>query len=151
MVFAVNCGADGSNNSFTDFQNAALAIGASLAGTTPTSTAVYNTVTATVTPTPTNGAEVTATITLDSSTWTTTYSSYPGSPDATPASLTGNIINVVVGGPGILAFNPPHVAASPRDTIVFELCVDQILAILSRLIPSPSQPPEEPHRHPVFL
>ena len=31
MVFAVNCGADGSPNSFTNFKNAALAVGASLA------------------------------------------------------------------------------------------------------------------------
>jgi hypothetical protein len=43
MVFAVNPGADGSNNSFADFQTAALAIGAQLAAnatnTTNTTTA----------------------------------------------------------------------------------------------------------------
>ena len=30
MVFAINCGADGSQNSFTNFKNSALAIGAQL-------------------------------------------------------------------------------------------------------------------------
>jgi plastocyanin len=117
MVFAINCGADGAPNSFTNFKNAALAIGAGLAGTTPTSTYAYST--ATVPPAPAGGT-VTATITLQTSTWTTTYSSYPGSPNATPAALTGNVIKVVVGGPGKLAFDPPHVAAAPRDTIQFE-------------------------------
>ena len=120
MVFAVNCGADGTPNSFTNFKNSALAIGASLAGASPTSTAAAGG--ATPPPEP-SGAEVTATITLETSTWTTTYSSYPGSPNATPAALAGNVIKVVVGGPGKLAFDPPHVAAAPRDTILFELFV----------------------------
>jgi len=122
MVFAINCGADGAPNSFTNFKNAALAIGASLAGTTPTSTYAY----ASSTPPPAVSAVVTATITLASSTWTTTYTSFPGSPDPTPSSLTGNIINVVVGGPGKLAFDPPHVAAKPRDIIRFELFVEHL-------------------------
>lgn len=46
MVFAVNCGADGSQNSFTNFKNAALAQGAAAASSagypgysTPTATA----------------------------------------------------------------------------------------------------------------
>lgn len=41
MVFAVNCGADGSPNSFTNFKNSALQVGASLsaaATATPPST-----------------------------------------------------------------------------------------------------------------
>lgn len=64
---------------------------------------------------------VTQTITLESSTWTTTYASFPNSPAATPASLEGNVINVVVGGTGKLFFDPPHVVAQPRDVIVFQL------------------------------
>ena len=127
MVFAINCGPDGAPNSFTNFKNAALSIGASLAGTTPTSTYAYSSPTAT--PTAVSAVQVTATITLASSTWTTTYSSFPGSPDPTPGSLTGNIINVVVGGPGKLAFDPPHVAAKPRDIIRFELFVEHTLAL----------------------
>ncbi|KAF9499781.1 hypothetical protein BDN71DRAFT_1502676 [Pleurotus eryngii] len=63
---------------------------------------------------------VTDTVTLDSEVWTTTYSSYPGSPAPTPASAAGNVHKVIVGGPGKLLFDPPHIAAQPRDTIVFE-------------------------------
>lgn len=63
---------------------------------------------------------VTQAVTVASSSWTTVYSSYPGSPAPTPASLTGNVITVVVGGPGKLLFDPPRVSASPRDTIVFQ-------------------------------
>jgi plastocyanin len=122
MVFAVNCGADGAPNSFTNFKNAALAVGASLSASAsatgaPTASAPPSGVT--IPPAP-DGSTVTATISVSTSSWTTTYSSYPGSPDATPASLTGNVINVVVGGPGVLAFNPPFVSAKPRDTIIFE-------------------------------
>jgi plastocyanin len=126
MVFAVNCGADGSPNSFTNFRAAALAIGSSLASAAPSSTAPPSQTTTaaagsvTVPPAPTGGAEVTATITLQTSTWTTTYSSYPGSPNATPNTLAGNVIKVTVGASGQLAFNPPHVSASPRDIIQFE-------------------------------
>jgi len=145
MVFAINCGQDGAPNSFTNFKNAALAIGASLAGTTPTSTYAYA---PTAAP---SGSQVTATITLASSTWTTTYTSYPGSPDPTPSSLTGNIIKVVVGGPGKLAFDPPHVPAKPRDIVRFELFVIHtfvnpspsvlsLIPAMSRTIPSRNHP-----------
>ncbi|KAG6820384.1 hypothetical protein H0H93_001355 [Arthromyces matolae] len=137
MVFAVNCGLDGSANSFTNFKQSALAIGASLSAaaaasstavTTPTSasadaaaaaytTAAYGGVTIPAAPAVT---PVTQTITLGTQTWTTTYSSYPGSPDATPAAAQGNVHTVVVGGPGKLTFDPPFVSAQPRDTIVFQ-------------------------------
>lgn len=125
MVFAVNCGADGTNNSFTNFKNAALQIGASLksaaaaSSTAPsgTATAAYGGVTIAPAPTP---SVVTNTVTLASSTWTTVYSSYPNSPAPTPAALQGNVITVVVGGPGKLLFSPARVSAQPRDTIVFE-------------------------------
>jgi plastocyanin len=127
MVFAVNCGQDGQPNSFTNFKAAALAIGAELqAGATatdtgyssgsPTSSAAAGSIT--IPPAPT-GIDVTQTITLQQSTWTTSYTSFPGSPNPTPGSLTGNVITVVVGGSG-LVFDPPRVAAQPRDTIVFE-------------------------------
>jgi hypothetical protein len=119
MVFAVNCGRDGATNSFANFKAAALAVGSSLkASATPASTAPYGSAT---TPPPPTGVPVTQAITLASSTWTTTYTSFPDSPSPTPASVQGNIIKVKVGGPGVLAFNPPHVQALPRDTIVFEL------------------------------
>jgi len=124
MVFAVNCGADGAPNSFTNFKNAALQIGANLKAAAGSSsppsgvaTAAYGGVTIPPAPTP---ALVTQGITMASSTWTTVYSSYPNSPAPTPAAAGGNVIKVVVGGPGKLLFDPPHVAAQPMDTIVFE-------------------------------
>jgi plastocyanin len=118
MVFAVNCGLDGAPNSFTNFKQSAMAIGASLvesAANAPT-TAAYGDYTIPGDPTATL---VTQTVTLQSSTWTTTYSSYPGSAAPTPAALEGTVHKVIVGGPN-LAFDPPTVNAAPRDTIQFE-------------------------------
>jgi len=148
MVFAVNCGADGAPNSFTNFMNSALAVGASLsasaaaASATPSSggygggyggggyggaadgsaatsvwTAAYGDYT--IPPAP-EGTLVTQTVTLEASTWATTYTSYPGSPAPTPAALEGVVHRVIVGGPGKLAFDPPRIAAGPRDTVIFE-------------------------------
>ncbi|KAK0465176.1 uncharacterized protein EV420DRAFT_1617905 [Desarmillaria tabescens] len=129
MVFAVNCGLDGSPNSFSNFKSAALAVGASLSAAaaaastaapseaTASTTAAYGGVTIPPAPVPTL---VTETITLQSSTWTTTYSSYPGAPAATPSSLGGNVIKVAVGSSNQLVFDPPRISAQPRDIIMFE-------------------------------
>jgi len=144
MVFAINCGADGSPNSFTNFKASALAIGASLsasaaaASATPAAggsygggygapaasappaqvqTAAYGGYT--LPPAP-SGQLMTETISVDSSTWVTTYTSYPNSPAPTPASLSGMVYKVIVGGSSGLVFDPPHVQALPRDQIVFE-------------------------------
>ncbi|KDQ63605.1 hypothetical protein JAAARDRAFT_29626 [Jaapia argillacea MUCL 33604] len=118
MVFAVNCGADGSANSFTAFKNAALAIGAGLAASaTPVATAAYGGVT--IPPAP-SGVVATQTVTVQSSTWTTVYTSYPGSPAPTPASLEGTVHKIIVGGPGTLLFSPSNISAQPRDVVVFE-------------------------------
>nr|VWP00834.1 Uncharacterized protein [Ganoderma boninense] len=134
MVFAVNCGPDGSANSFTNFKQSALNIGAQLQASaaaassapaasstidyTGLTTAEYGSATIPAEPT---GSIVTDTITAGSATWTTTYSSYPGSPDPTPSSLTPNVIKVVVGGSnGDLTFSPDSVSASPKDIISFE-------------------------------
>jgi len=129
MVFAINCGADGAPNSFTNFKNSALAVGASLkaaaASATPVAggAAAYTTAAYggyTIPPAP-DATPVTQVITLGStSTWTTTYASYPGSPAATPASAEGAVHTVVVGGVGLLTFDPPFISALPRDTVVFE-------------------------------
>lgn len=121
MVFAINCGADNEPNSFTNFKNSALAVGAALASaeaTAPasTTTAAYGGLTIPAAPTSTVKTQV---ITLSSSTWTTTYTSYPGSPEPTPASLEGQVHKVIVGAGG-LVFDPPRISALPRDTIVFE-------------------------------
>ena len=98
MVFAVNPG-----DKFSQFQAAALASGN--ASTTATSSASVVTVTATVT-------------VSDGDIVTTTYGSYPGS--AEPTSLTSTDHKIVVGGDGIIAFNPSNIEAQPGDTITFE-------------------------------
>lgn len=117
---SVNCGPDGAPNSFTNFKNAALEIGKQLAAASPspsdggygapaatpsgTWTAAYGGYT--VAPV-SDAVLVTQTVTLESSTWTTTYSSAPGSPAPTPATLEGTVHKVVVGGPSGLVFSPP--------------------------------------------
>jgi plastocyanin len=122
MVHAVNCGADGAPNSFTNFKNAALAIGAKLkadAQNPPSSTWTADYGTATIPPPP-SPSLVTDTVTLGTDVWTTTYSSYPNSPAPTPVSGTGKTIDVIVGGPnGNLTFTPSRVSAAPRDVIKF--------------------------------
>lgn len=120
MVFAINCGADGAPNSFTNFKNSALAIGAAAAGGSAPAPAPTTTVGGVpVGPDPT-GASVTATISMtDGSHWTTTYASYPGSPDATPAAPGGVVHQVKVGGAG-LSFDPPSLqGVKPRDKVQF--------------------------------
>jgi plastocyanin len=121
MVFAVNCGLDGSPNSFTNFQKAALAIGASLSATAssaiPWTTAAYGNYT--IPPAP-EVTPVTQTVSVNNSVWTTTYNSYPGSPAPTPATVTGQVHKVIVGGSAGLVFDPPHITALPMDVVVFE-------------------------------
>jgi plastocyanin len=134
MVFAINCGADGAPNSFTNFKNAALQIGTNLkasaaaaAGASSTPAYGYGGGSATTTSPPAGytippaetGTLVTVPITVESSTWTTTYTSYPNSPAATPNSLAGNVIDIAVGGIGELIFSPAHVSANPRDIVRF--------------------------------
>lgn len=133
MVFAINCGADDAPNSFSNFKKAALAVGASLSAAaasatpTPAPTAVQQYTTAAyggyTIAAPPQGTVVTQPVTVSTSSWMTTYTSYPGSPAPTPVSLEGQVHKVIVGGPGKLAFDPPRVDAAPRDTIVFELYV----------------------------
>jgi plastocyanin len=129
MVFAVNCGLDGAPNSFTNFKNAALAIGASLSAaassteaSTPTSTETWTTAAYggyTIPPAP-DATPVTQTVSVSDSVWTTSYNSYPGSPAPTPAALTGQVHKVIVGGSDGLVFNPSNITALPRDVVVFE-------------------------------
>ena len=66
------------------------------------------------------GVVYTHTVAVEGSTWATTFTSYPNSPAPTPASLGGNTHRVVVGGSSGLVFDPPHIQALPRDTVVFE-------------------------------
>ncbi|KZT42571.1 hypothetical protein SISSUDRAFT_1069281 [Sistotremastrum suecicum HHB10207 ss-3] len=128
MVFAVNCGADGSPNSFTNFKAAALAQGAALSSSAAAAASTSAAPSATdssyppaiTSPAPDGPETVTATVTLGSSTWTTIYGSYPNSPAPTPASAQGNVHVVTVGSNGTLTFDPPNVVAAPFDTISFQ-------------------------------
>ncbi|KAH8100608.1 hypothetical protein BXZ70DRAFT_938030 [Cristinia sonorae] len=127
MVHAINCGPDGAPNSFTNFKQSALNIGAQLKAQasapppTPTewTTADYGTATIPAAPV---AETVTVTVTVEASSWVTTYASYPGSPAATPASLTGNVHVVKVGNSdGATIFDPPFLTdIPPRDIISFE-------------------------------
>jgi plastocyanin len=139
MVFAINCGLDHEPNSYTNFKNAALAHGQTLqagggaygggayggappvvdAAAPPTTvwTAAYGGYT--IPPEP-QGVVVTNTVTCEDQTWATTYTSYPNSPAPTPAALGGVEHRVIVGGASGLVFDPPHISALPRDTVIFE-------------------------------
>ncbi|KAJ7170012.1 hypothetical protein C8R46DRAFT_1090836 [Mycena filopes] len=139
MVFSINCPSGDAPNSFDNFKKAALAIGASLSAAaasatapaaggyggygdapagSPTATAAYGGVT--LPPAPA-GTLVTAAITLDStSVWTTVYTSFVNSPAATPVAAEGAVHTVVVGGNSKLTFDPPSIAAAPRDQVVFQ-------------------------------
>lgn len=94
MVHAINCGADGAPNSFTNFKNAALAIGAQLKANAQSSSGYPGYGTST-TPTPTP------------------------SPTTTPVPTGGNTIEVIVGGTNNLTFTPSRVSAAPHDTVKF--------------------------------
>ncbi|OCH96540.1 hypothetical protein OBBRIDRAFT_9265 [Obba rivulosa] len=134
MVFAVNCGADGSANSFDSFKQAALAEGAALqaaaasasaaaaATAAPTdstawTTAAYGGVTIPAAPTE---SVVSDTIAEPSSTWVSVYSSYPGSAAPTPNAQPVVHTIVVGGADGELTFSPNSISAQPEDIVSFE-------------------------------
>jgi plastocyanin len=105
MVFAVNCGSDGSPNSFTNFKQAALAFGAAQSSAAAAATAAPSAPAA-------NGGD---------SSWTTAPSSISSTPDPTPTAAEAAIQTVKVGGPDIFSFNPSNITANVGDVIVFEL------------------------------
>lgn len=113
MVFAVNPGADGSANSFMNFQNAALAIGKQLQAEASSTASTATTLGTSAPP----EIVVTVTVTVEASAPTTVYSPYLGSPAATPAPLTGNVHTVQVGPNSTLTYNPSFVMAQSGDII----------------------------------
>lgn len=126
MVFAINCGLTGAANSFASFQAAAEAQGSGSAlAPAPTPAAVIpgpdtTTYPGLTVPAPPVAETVTATISLGDNTWTTTYASYPNSPDPTPNSIQGDVITIDVGLNGTLTYTPNRISAKPRDTVVFK-------------------------------
>jgi plastocyanin len=140
MVFSVNCPATG-ENSFENYKKAALAYGAAHEAPSQSSSAPpygqsqtqqwdapHSSWAATATSdvyggqtyAPVYHPTVTETVTLGTDVWTTAYESYPNSPAPTPVSPQGTEHRVIVGGNGTLTYDPPSIAAAPRDTIVFE-------------------------------
>jgi plastocyanin len=136
MVFAINCGLDHEPNSYGNFHKSALDYGATVGvgsggggaygappvdAAAPPATSIWTAAYGgyTIPPEP-QGVVVTHTVAVEGSTWATTYTSYPNSPAPTPASLEGTTHRVIVGGASGLVFDPPHISALPRDTVVFE-------------------------------
>lgn len=131
MVFSINCPSSG-DKSFSNFKSKAMAD--AFATETVTATTSATSATNVITPLapeptysgisippPEPAVTLTDVITLGStSTWTTTYVSYPNSPNPTPNSADGSEITIIVGGDGALTFNPMYVEAKPRDTLVFQ-------------------------------
>jgi plastocyanin len=126
MVFAVNPPADPDPRSFNAFKN--LAMGAS--GTTAETGAF-------TTPPPQQWQTATATLSSASSVWTTTYTSYDGTPRQyfstnyntnfpdfgypAPTFAPQPIDHkITVGANGQLSYNPPNITAAIGDTVTFE-------------------------------
>ncbi|KAG6816370.1 hypothetical protein H0H87_006643 [Tephrocybe sp. NHM501043] len=115
MVFAVNPPADPSPRSFAAFQALAVSINGTASASTATAA---STVTEIVIPPAPHWQTATATVTLANSRWTTTYSSYDGTPPPTPAAqTTDHRISVGVDG---LTYTPSNISASIGDTVTFE-------------------------------
>lgn len=102
MVFAVNCGADGSPNSFTNFKNAALNIGKQLA------------------------AEAASSTTVETSSTAVAMSSAVAAPPAatsgtTTSSAPATTHTILVGGGSQIAYSPSEIQAAQNDVVVFQL------------------------------
>lgn len=130
MLFAINCPKEG-EKSLPNFSSKAMSDAfATDPAPAPSSTQPGDIIP--LAPEPTYGGDITipaytaaetktTVVTLNpTSSWTTTYASYPGSPDPTPSSADGSEIKVLVGKDGALTFEPANVVAKPRDRITFE-------------------------------
>lgn len=116
MVFAVNAPADPDPKSFKAFQDRAIALNGTgtSTGTTPAQTS-----TTYVTPPPPHWQTATATVTWANSVYTTTYTSYDGTPPPTPAPQPADH-RIIVGVDGQLAYSPANISAAIGDTVTFE-------------------------------
>ncbi|KAH9475538.1 putative GPI-anchored cupredoxin [Psilocybe cubensis] len=113
MVFAINPPADPSPRSFSAFK--ALAIAQNGTASSSTGSAPASTFT---TPPPPVWQTATATVTFNNSVYTTTYTSYDGTPPPTP---TANPVDhrIQVGENG-LTYTESNITASIGDTVTFE-------------------------------
>ncbi|KAL0947356.1 hypothetical protein HGRIS_013473 [Hohenbuehelia grisea] len=114
MVFSINPPEDPSPNSFKAHKDLAIARnGTGPASVSPSSVGVYTT------PPAPHWVTATATVTGASSTWTTTYTSYDGTPPPTPAAQPQDH-KIIVGPDGQFVFSPARVEAAIGDTVTFE-------------------------------
>ncbi|KAF7340306.1 hypothetical protein MVEN_01949700 [Mycena venus] len=117
MVFAINPPADPDPHSFDAFQKLAIQLNGTVnsasASASASSTDTY------VTPPAQSWATATATMTHDSSTWTTVYTSYDGTPSPTyaPDGPVNHVIKVGIDG---LNYTPSNISAAIGDTVTFE-------------------------------
>ncbi|TFK63702.1 hypothetical protein BDN72DRAFT_847335 [Pluteus cervinus] len=108
MVFAINPPTTG--NTLDAFKQLALA----------SNTSGSSIVAATYSPPPPpQWAVATATVTYANSVYTTTYTSYDGTPPPTPAAAPIDH-KILVGNNGSLSYDPPSVQAAIGDTVTFE-------------------------------
>ncbi|KAF8873890.1 Cupredoxin [Infundibulicybe gibba] len=111
MVFAINAPDDPDPKSFSAFKARAMGTGA--ASTSPTAGGGY------VTPPPPSWQSATATVTQGASVWTTTYTSYDGTPPPTPAAQPQDH-KITVGPDGKFVYSPANITAAIGDTVTFE-------------------------------
>lgn len=122
MVFAVNPPAEPSPRSFTAFRNLAIATNGTASSSASAASSTASSAAATdgyVTPPAPHFETVTVTVTLPSSTYTTVYNSYDGTPPPTPAPQPQDH-KVTVGADGQLAYSPANIQAAIGDTVTFE-------------------------------
>jgi plastocyanin len=113
MVFAINAPAAPNERSFEAYKALAIARNGTAAASSPAATDTWTP------PPPQPWQSATATVTWQGSTWATTYSSYLGSPDPTPAPAPVEH-KIIVGADNGLVYAPTTVAAKVGDTVTFE-------------------------------
>ncbi|KIY51952.1 hypothetical protein FISHEDRAFT_36092 [Fistulina hepatica ATCC 64428] len=112
MVFAVNPGSEGSGQDYYTFLERALS-------TSTLTTTVLPNATNYVTPSPLPYATATTVVDLGVEKWTTTWTSYEGSVDPTPATV-AQWHTIYVGLDDSATFEPPTLFVKPWDGIIFE-------------------------------
>ncbi|KAF8901362.1 Cupredoxin [Gymnopilus junonius] len=124
MVFAINPPADPNPRSFSAFKALAIAqngTASASASSSTTSSASSTATSAFVTPPPPQWQSATATVTFDGSVYTTTYTSYDGTPRTSPYPAANPVDHKIVVGPnGQLSYSPANITASIGDTVTFE-------------------------------
>ncbi|KAF9524559.1 Cupredoxin [Crepidotus variabilis] len=112
MVFAINAPAEGDPKSFSAFKARAQSSGGVASGASSPPATI-------TTPPAPHWVSATATVTWQSSTYTTTYTSYDGTPPPTPAAQPMDH-KITVGDNGKFVYSPANISASIGDTVTFE-------------------------------